>query len=269
MPEKENMRMSSDEDKEHVKSRIIVDLRATGIHKDEIGLHKIELKAQKDRQWTRDADIIGTVARDEQPFARIVLRTKIWETENPLERRLVIKLFTMSDYWRGSIELLQGESILHSFAAEETCISYICMLNGTNTVSRIRQIPQRKRLRGTIFAIDTIDAQGKIKGFIIDDKRLNIGSDWQVKDSQGNIVADIDGKILNIGGRFDIKIYDSMLAADKNFYLLIILFAATLRYEEKLRKTIQNTLKHVSNGGEIRLEESEADLYQNPRKLNY
>ena len=255
--------------KEQRQTELTVDLRATGLHKDELGIHKIELKAQKDRQWTKDSDIIGTVERDGEPFGRLVLRESIWKTEDPLKRRLVLKLFTMSDYWRGSIEYLQGESLLHSIAADEGVLSFVCVLNGSKTIAKIRQIPQRKRLRGTIYGLDMVDDEGNSWGFIIDDRRMSFGSDWEIKDMQDNTIGEIDGKVLDLGGKFKVRIFDEKLGKDKVFNTVLALFAAVLRYTDDLYNTLQKVEEKVAEGAVLKLEDNEANLYQNPRRLRY
>jgi hypothetical protein len=256
-------------DKEQTQTELTVDLRATGMHKDELGIHKIELKAQKDRQWTKDSDIIGTVDRDGEGFGRLVLRESIWKKDDPLERRLVLKLFTMSDYWRGSIEYLQGESLLHSIAADEGVLSFVVVLNGSKSIARIRQIPQRKRLRGTIYALDMLDDDGNSRGFIIDDRRMAFGSDWEIKDLQDNTIGEIDGKILDLGGKFKVRIFDGTLANDKVFNTVLALFAAVLRYTDGLYNILRKVEEKVAEGAVLKLEDNEANLYQNPRRLRY
>ncbi|MHA1302965.1 MAG: hypothetical protein ACTSPI_04610, partial [Candidatus Heimdallarchaeaceae archaeon] len=77
-------------------------------------------------------------------------------------------------------------------------------------------------------------------------------------------------KFLNLGGRFDIEIYDEDLAKTREFYTTLILFASTLRWYNEIRKTVAELIKIISvQDIKLKLDESEADLYLNPRKMNY
>ena len=106
--------------KSETQLKLVVDLWATDAHKVEVGLYKMERKSHKDRQWTKDADIIGKLEKNGKDYGHITIRKSVWDTDNPLEKRLVLKLFSMSDYWQGSLELLQSESIALSGTTEST-----------------------------------------------------------------------------------------------------------------------------------------------------
>ena len=182
---------------------------------------------------------------------------------------MVLKHFSKSDYWQGSLELLQSESIALSGTIESTCPSFVCVQPNNTTVIRIRKLLRRSRLRGEVFSIDLVDREGNSHSFFIDDRRLSMGSDWDILNAQRQPIGKIDGKALNIGGKFVIRIYDTVWAAYKPFYIMIGLFAAMLRYKDDIYKAIEESLKKVQQGETLHLEDSEVKLYQNPRLMRY
>ncbi|MHA1399380.1 MAG: hypothetical protein ACTSQE_03400 [Candidatus Heimdallarchaeaceae archaeon] len=256
--------------KKSVYKTIIVDLRKTKLHLDEWGIKLDQQRKSKSRQWTTDMDTIGDVKIDGKSWGKLGIREKIWKTNDPLERRFIMKLFTNNFYWRGTIEHLQGESIMLSYVTNENCPSYLCNIDDSLNLIRIRRLPHKPRFRGEVFGFEITDDDGTHHVFMIDDKRFTLGSDWYVKDIHNRVVAIINGKFLNLGGRFDIEIYDEDLAKTREFYTTLILFASTLRWYNEIRKTVAELIKIISvQDIKLKLDESEADLYLNPRKMNY
>ncbi|MHA1551465.1 MAG: hypothetical protein ACTSQC_05935, partial [Candidatus Heimdallarchaeaceae archaeon] len=83
------------------------------------------------------------------------------------------------------------------------------------------------------------------------------------------VIAKIDGKFMNLGGRFKIDIFDEVLANDKTFFNMIILFSATLRFHKDIKKNIKKALKELRiSDAKVKLDDSETNLYLNPRKLS-
>ncbi len=256
--------------KRMIYKKIIVDMRATKLHKDEWGIKLDQQRKSKSRQWTSDMDLIGDFKIDGKDWGKLGIREKTWKTVDPLKRRFIMKLFTNSFYWRGTIEFLQGETIMLSFVTNENAPTYLCNIADVLNLSRIRRLPHKPRFRGEVFGFELVDDKAIHRTFMIDDKRLTLGSDWYVKDIHKNVVAFINGRFLNLGGRYDIEIYDKNLAKDKAFFTILILFASTLRWYKNIKKTVNELLRLVSRQKiDLKLQESEADLYLNPRKMNY
>ena len=103
--------------KHHVYTKIEVDLWSTKLHKEEWGIRLDAQRAQKDRQWTKDMDQIGSISKDGDKYGIIAIRESLWKKEDPFTRRFVVKMFTPSSYWRGTIEQLQGESVALTLAS--------------------------------------------------------------------------------------------------------------------------------------------------------
>ncbi len=85
-----------------VYSHIDVDLWRTKLHREEWGIRLEAQRAQKDRQWTRDMDMIGEIKKDGETYGFLGQREKLWKAKDPLERRFVMKMFSKGGYWRGS-----------------------------------------------------------------------------------------------------------------------------------------------------------------------
>lgn len=250
-------------------SHIDVDLWRTKMHKEEWGIRLDAQRAQKDRQWTRDMDAIGTVKVDGEDYGLLAIRENLWKGKDPLERRFVMKLFSPSGYWRASIERLQGESFANSHATKEPCPAYVCIFKHTRNLFRIRRLSHFPRFQGQIFGFSYLDENDIFQSFVIDDKRLRLGSDWVIKNIHNKVIAKINGKFLNVGGRFKIDIFEEKLAKDKTFYNMLILFSSTLRFYRNIKKNIKKSLKELKiSDTEVKLDDSESNLYLNPRKLS-
>ncbi len=268
LPE-ESKEKKKEKEKKVVYSRIDVDLWRTKMHKQEWGIRLDAQRAQKDRQWTRDMDQLGTVKIDGEDYGILAIRENAWKEKDHLERRFVMKLFSPSGYWRASIERLQGESFANSLAIKEPSPAYICVFKHTRNLFRIKRLAHFPRFQGQIFGFSYLDENDIFQTFVIDDKRLRFGSDWVIKDIHNKVVAKIDGKFMNLGGRFKIQIFKEMLAKDKTFYTMLILFSSTLRYYKDIKKNIKKSLKELKQSDvEVKLDESETNLYLNPRKLS-
>lgn len=256
-------------EKSVVHSRIDVDLWRTKMHRDEWGIRKDAQRAQKDRQWTRDMDQLGTVKVNGEDYGILAIREKAWKDKDPLEKRFVMKMFSPSGYWRASIERLQGESFANSLATKEPSPAYICIFKHTRNLYRIKRLAHFPRFQGQIFGFSYLDEHDIFRSFVIDDKRLRFGSDWVVKDIHNKVIAKINGKFMNLGGRFKISIFNEKLARDKTFFNMLILFSATLRYYRDIKKNIKKALKELKESdAEVKLDDSETNLYLNPRKLS-
>ena len=256
-------------EEEIVYKLVDVDLWRTKMHKEEWGIRLDAQRAQKDRQWTKDMDMVGEIKVNKEPYGFLAIRERLWKNKDPLERRFVMKIFSPSGYWRCSIERLQGESFAVSHATKEPCPVYICVFKHTRNLYRIKRLAHFPRFQGEVFGFSYLDENDIFRSYMIDDKRLTFGSDWMIKDIHNNIVARIDGKFMNVGGRFKVKILDPILAEDTTFINILTLFSSTLRFHKDIKKNIKKSIKELRDSDiEVKLDDSEANLYLNPRKLS-
>jgi hypothetical protein len=250
--------------------RIVIDFWATSLHGSEVGVYEMERKRQKDLQWTKDADIIGKVTLNGEDFGRLVIRAAPWETDDMRKKRLVLKLFTMSDYWRGSLELLRPESLTITSMTEQTCYVHACLTKDSKQVARIHKVPRWPQVHGDWLGITYVDEQKTNHSFIFDSDRVSIGSDWTIKDPTGEKIGKIDGKLLDVGGRFEIKLNIPPSLSTPAFHTTLTLAIAGLKFHDDLKKLISTLTDTIKKTNEpLILAETEADLYKNPRLLRY
>ncbi|MHA2357762.1 MAG: hypothetical protein ACXABK_03205 [Candidatus Heimdallarchaeaceae archaeon] len=250
-------------------ARFEVDLWRTKMHREEWGIRKDAQRAQKDRQWTRDMDQVGEIRINGDDYGWLAIREQLWKEEDPIEKRFVMKIFSSSGYWRASIELLQGETYAVSHATKEPCPTYVCIFKHTRNLFRIQRLAHKPRFQGQIYRFSYLDENENFQTFVLDDKRLTLSSDWYVKDIHNKVIAKINGKFANVGGLFVIEIYDKKLAADKTFGMMLMLFSSTLRFQKDTKRSIKKALKKLRiTDTEVKLDDSESNLYLNPRKLS-
>ncbi|MHA1259780.1 MAG: hypothetical protein ACTSRO_09125, partial [Candidatus Heimdallarchaeaceae archaeon] len=75
------------EEKEKKKKKISyatfkVDLWRTKLHIQEWGIRLDAQRAQKDRQWTRDMDMLGIVEKDGETYGGLAIREGIWKIKD-------------------------------------------------------------------------------------------------------------------------------------------------------------------------------------------
>ena len=73
-----------------------VDMWWTDLNDVEIGFFIHSRHRAKSREFTQDSDVIGEVLEGGQRAGLISYREGLWKSENPGEKRLVLKLFTPS-----------------------------------------------------------------------------------------------------------------------------------------------------------------------------
>ncbi len=243
---------------------------ATGLHARKIKIFKHERRAAKDRQWSKDSNLIGIVERDGKEWGPIAYRESEWnnDRDDHLKSKLVIKAFTPSDYWRGSIELQMGTTVMLSSVANEPTPAFIVNYDGSQYVTRIQKVPHKNffSTRGEVWGFDLL-LDDEVKTFEIDDNRFTLGTDFYVKDINNLLVARIDGKLWNVCGRYTIEIYDKDLAKDKRFYITLVLFTATIEFLDSIKEKIKLLVNNLQRGEKLVLESSEKELYFNPRRM--
>ena len=100
-----------------------VDLWITDLNTTEVGVYQHSRNRAKSRQFTSDMDIFAEVKRDGERVGLLGYRADLWETKRGMDRRLVIKLFTATMNWKGTIELMMGRSLQLSHGAKGIPVS--------------------------------------------------------------------------------------------------------------------------------------------------
>jgi hypothetical protein len=258
--------------KTEIERKISVDLWRTKLHDEIVGIKQKEEHMAKSRQFTRDLELIGEVFEkkkgENETIGFVGYRKGLWDDEkDKLERRLVIKLFSKSMYYQGTLEEMVGREFTRSLSARHDFPSFNLMVDDYDYL-----IPLNK-IRGGWFVpewfVFRIDDE---KGFIpiILKHKMGLGIDYRVVNGIGDKqFGKIDGKRFDVGGRYEItlKATDERLL-DNVLVRALILFAASLKFHEDIIKKIKKgTKKMRKNEWLPDLSNEEKLLRRNPRSI--
>ncbi len=251
-----------------------VDLWRTGLHGEEIGIKKTEEYMSKSRQFTRDMDIIGEVREKGKDTGIIGYRKSIWDDTDKLQRRLVVRLFSDKGYWQASLEERLPEEIAQSIGHGRAISHFSLLIDGYDFLVELRQITKGNFFIPREFTFNIFLEDDRAEPFVIQSKRISFGDDYNVYRGHNmkkkQKVAFIDGKFMDIGGQWNVHIYDEVLAKKKEFYRTLILFAASRRFHKDIYKKLKKYRKELPKGKikTPQLSPEEIDLHRNPRRLS-
>lgn len=255
-----------------IERKIVVDLWKTKLHGEIVGIKQKEQHMAKSRQFTRDLELFGEVFEKkkgkEETVGYVGYRKSLMDDEKEkLERRLVIKLFSKSMYYQGTLEEMVGREFTRSLSARHDFPSFNLMIDDYEYL-----IPLNK-IRGGwfvpewfVFRID--DEEGFIP--IILKHKMGLGIDYRVVNGIGDKqFGKIDGKKFDVGGKYEItlKATDERLV-DNVLVRTLILFASSLKFHEDIIKKIKKgTKKMKKNEWQPDLSNEEKLLRRNPRSI--
>ncbi len=244
-------------------SKIIVDIWRTSLHREEIGIKKSEEYRAKSRKFTADMDLFGKVKIDKSDYGYIGYRKKLWETDKLENKILDVRLFDDTMNWLGTIEENLLKSVLLTIVNEETSLAFAVTLRDTRIMFPIESVRARF-LSGNLFSLPYISDNGEIQGLILKSKKLSIGGDWEIIDALTNKkIAKVDGKVLDIGGRWEI---DADKIKDENLRRILILFAATLRFYDDLKERTEKLVEKIKKEKKwFKLNKAMMSLFYNPK----
>lgn len=273
-PKKSTKKKAKEEPKEkklEVVRKLKVDLWRTRFHGEKVGIRqKAQHRHDKGFQWSKDMEPLGEVKENDEKIRLLGLREKLWEIEEDephdteFERRLIIKSFSKRS-WAGTVEELNAREIKNSAATGKQLPAFLCLLSGVGYTVPIEQM---RSVYGRTFAFTIETGKREFAPMRLRENRFSLGSDWDVYKvgPKPEKVGKVDGKFMNVGGAWDIKIFDPKLAKNKALFETLILFACTLRFQKEIRKKIENTIKAIENGQyQMKVEKLEYDLMRNPR----
>ena len=243
--------------------KITVDIWKTGLHGVEVGIKKKEEHRAKSKKFTKDMDIFGKVTLDKEEYGYVGYRKNLWEKEDLFEKRLDVRLFTETMDWLGTIEENIAKSIVLTLVNDSPSHSFITSLRDTKIVYQIESVRARF-MSGDVFYLTYIDEDKQLQGLILKSKRMTIGSDWEILDAlTERKIIKVDGKVLDIGGRWEIK---SKKLEDKNLINILILFAASLKFYDDLKGRTEKLVEKLKKEKKwVKLDKSELALFYNPR----
>jgi hypothetical protein len=242
----------------------------TDLHTSEVGFFVKERFMAKNRSFGRNLEIVGKVSQEGKTDGMFAYDSDNWDKvpkEDFGKKRLVVKWFNRSSVSHlGTIEQMVISSISSSIGANDTLPYFKCIIPRYDYIVNVKKEHTRFKV-GEIFtfAIKVDDDNWQV--FAMDEKRLSIGSDWTIRSGK-DIVAKINEKILNIGGKFIIHFLNEELYKCLPFFRTVVLFTMMLKFKEEIFKDIQR-MKKLSEKGMLKIDlaAEEERFMRNPRAL--
>ena len=250
--------------------KVKVDFWATEIHGEEIGIRQQAQWQSKSRAFSKDMEIFGNFFIDGKKIGFFGIREEEWKKRD----RLVIKLFKetgKSLNWLASIEQVNSLSLAHSLGANEVLPSFVIIQGKGKLMFPLEKVNTKlltQHKMGEVFVFFLETKKGIVNILEIKEKRLTIGCDYEINDhSTGEKIAFIDSKKFNIGGKVDIEIYHPKYAKNNEFIYILISFAASLKYHDKINEKLEKLMKQVKSGTPLKVSGKELALFKNPRRV--
>jgi hypothetical protein len=257
--------------------KVVVDYWLTDLHNAEIGIYQRERFMAKNRMFSRNLELVGKVAEEGKADGMFGYNSATWDDIPDKEigkKRLIMKWFNMESVgFLGSIEEMVADSIANSTGSDDTIASFRIVLPRYKYVINVMKNHTRLPKIGEIFSFCLMMDESKSKEkhwqvFTFDEKRLTIGSDWEVLLGEDRILAKIDEKKLNIGGKFNVFFYDEEYYKDVNFFRVVLLFTMMLKFKEEIFKKILFIRKAMKDEKYVfTISSDEEKMMMNPRAL--
>ncbi|MHA1996066.1 MAG: hypothetical protein ACW97Z_16135 [Candidatus Hodarchaeales archaeon] len=254
--------------------KIIVDLWKTKMHGEIIGIKQKEDHMAKSRQFNRDLELFGEVREEkkgeEETIGYLGYRKGLWDDEKEkLNRRLVIKLFSKSMYYQGTIEEMIAREFTRSLTSRRDFPNFYTLIDGHDYILSVSKI------RGGLFVPEWFSFRvhfDKDKKFypVILKHKMGPGIDYRIVHGIGDKeIGLINGKKFDVGGRYDIDIKSSDPNLLSNVVVrTLILFAATLKFHKSIHRKIKKGTKLMKKGiWTPNLINEELLLHRNPRAI--
>ncbi|MHA1972026.1 MAG: hypothetical protein ACTSW1_03465 [Candidatus Hodarchaeales archaeon] len=270
---KNNESLEKVENIEEVERKFIVDLWRTKLHGEIVGIKQKEEHMAKSRQFNRDLELFGEVKEikkdKEETIGFVGYRKGLWDEEkDKLNRRLVIKLFSKSMYYQGTLEEMIGREFTRSISAQKDFPCFSVMIDGYEYLISLN------KTRGGLFVpewfVFRVNFDEELQPIILKHK-MGPGIDYRVVNPFGNKeIGLINGKKFDIGGRYDITIKSTDKRLVSNIVTRpLILFAASLKFHKPIYKKIKKGVKQMKKGkwDGPTLSNEELLLSRNPRAI--
>lgn len=248
-------------------SAYTVDLWWTDLNSVEIGLFKHSRHRAKSRQFSKDSDVIGAVDVNGERTGLLTYRRGLWEESEGMKKRLVVKLFSEEMNWRGTMDMLMGRSLQLTLGARGFPVAaYTINLSGHEQIVNVERSARKWPLIPEDYSF-----------FILDDKQprfyrlrrdwISIGQDYTLYDEKDARVGHLNGRVLDIGGRWDVKVREDHDNPRLNGTLQ--LFCGMLRFRSPIERHLRKLTREIRSGAaDMKMETQETELYLNPRRQN-
>jgi hypothetical protein len=254
--------------------KIILDLWKTKLHGVTTGIKQLEEHMAKSRQFNRDMKLFGEVKEkkkgEEETVGYIGYREGLWdEQENKLERRLVIKLFSKSIYYQGTLEEMVGREFTRSLSAQKDFPAFNIMIDGFDYLISLNKIRGGWSWFIPEWFVFRLDFEEGLIPVILKHK-VGPGIDYRIVNGLGNTQFGlINGKKFDVGGKYDITLKSSDKRLTDNVLVrTLILFAASLKFHNDIFNKIKKGTKLMKKGEwQPEITNEELMLQRNPRAI--
>ncbi len=248
-------------------SKYTVDLWWTDLNPTEIGLFKHSRQRAKSRQFSKDSDVIGEVDVNGERTGLLTYRRGLWEEAEGMKKRLVIKLFSEEMNWRGTMDMLLGRSLQLTLGANGFPVAaFTVNLSGHEQLVNVERSARKWPFIPEDYSFFLMhDRQARFYRLRRD--WISIGADYSLFDERGTRIGHLNGRILNLGGRWDVRIREDHDNPRLNGVLQ--LFCGMLRFRAVSERHIRRLSREIRRGKlDAQIETHETDLYLNPRRHN-
>lgn len=243
-----------------------VDIWATDFNTAEIGIMKRTQNEATSDQFTKDMEIFGQTVDGGKREALLAYRKTLWDDNKGFDRRLVVKLFSESLSWRGTLEMLVGRSLQLTRGSGVTVPAFSINLARHKQLVEVQRCARKLPLMPERFTFYLQNKTGP-QFYSLRKKVFCFGSDYILYDHQGRKIGYLDQKLINLGGAWKVTLDPDR--TDAKLETVLELFCAMLKFNTACRRHLGGLSKKVRAGKMApRLSARERDLYFNPRRRN-
>ncbi|MEZ5773461.1 MAG: hypothetical protein R3D33_01750 [Hyphomicrobiaceae bacterium] len=246
-----------------------VDLWITDLNTTEFGIFKRSRNRAKSRQFTSDMDIFAEVKEGGERTGLLGYRADLWENKTGMDRRLVIKLFTPTMRWKGSIELMMARSLQLTHGARGIPVpAFSVNLDAHDQIIQLERsaskwpgIPESF----SFFVMKNL-SDGRPSFFRLRRNWVSIGDDYILYDEKDRQIGKLNGRILNLGGKWKVEYEEEY--ADTRLDQVLQMFCSMLKFNDDCRNHISDLFGDIHSGRVTpHVETQETDMYLNPRRV--
>jgi len=244
-----------------------VKLWVTDLNPTEVGIYQASRHRAKSRQFTKDMDIFAEVKENGERTHLLAYRKGLWQDNNGMGKRLVIKLFTAEMNWRATLDLLLGRSLQLTHGAGGFPVTAFS-INIANHDQIVQVERSAYKWAGTPekFSFFILKDDGKPYFYRLRRNWINIGDDYKLYDEHDRLVGKLNGRVINIGGKWKVRV--NAKHADPRLDTVLQLFCGMLKFNEDCRHHLEDLVGNMHDGKLIpKLEHQETELYMNPRRV--
>jgi hypothetical protein len=246
-----------------------------------------EIRA-RDKHFGANMGIIGSVEfnRDQvgndlrKQYLAVDLDRWNLTGDNTINSRLVVRSFQdviknestgtrTGGSYQGGLEMSMLNSLMLSMAARRPLASMYLLLPDFREMT---QIFQQRTVIGHHYIFPLYPVLDEPVRFFEIIGTIGVGEDFKVIEiGRKGIIAKIDEKIMNLGGRFEVEIYDPYLQRHQTFPQLMILLCAFAKFLNPIEKMIETLLSSVFHdkideiGYRFNAHPEDLELLRNPR----